>query len=462
MLHLESPEIRQLLFKGKFGLEKEGLRVLRDASMAHTEPPLPGFSHITRDFSENQTEINTSAEPCAEGAVRALEAYGRWLQKTLVQRAQKEYIWPFSNPPYLDGEEDISIAKFTGDLASKTVYREYLSGRYGRYKMTFSGIHVNYSFSEELLKKEFSLRGAGRSRSFRDGFYLELAEKCAAYGWLLVILTAASPVMDASYYEAGLRATDPAYRGDDGQSAGGRDVFSGMASVRCSELGYWNAFSPTFDYSNIQRYSDSIRRYTDSGLLYSASELYYPVRLKPKGENSLEGLKEYGVDHIELRMFDINPMTESGIDVRDVRFVQLFLVWLASLPRKVMSPLEQVLAVQNFKNAAHFDLRTVKIVMPELRDEAAASAEGAALYVMDRVWKFYRNLPGELPDWVPEVLDFEKKKIRHPETRYAAQVRERFSGTFLEKGMERAMCLQEESCEMLYGECCKNVRESSG
>lgn len=485
MLHLENPEVRKYLLQGKFGLEKEGLRVLDDASLAHTPHPLKGMEHVSMDFSENQTEINTSVEPSAKGSVEALTAYGRWLQRTLARQPVREYIWPFSNPPYIACEEDIPIAQFTGELASKTVYREYLSGRYGRYKMTFSGIHINYSFSEELLKNEFSCRGVGRSRSFRDSFYLELAEKCAAYGWLLVILTAASPVLDISFFETDTRAeaansgiggTDVPGESPEGERAagtvirrpestipetanpkiGGTDVFSGMASVRCSELGYWNAFAPVFDYSNIQRYSDSIRSYVDTGLLCAASELYYPVRLKPKGEYGLDALKEGGVDHLELRMIDINPFEESGMNVKDVQFVQLFLIWLASLPRKVLSPLEQVLAVQNYKSAARYDLRTVKIVMAELEGEAAASAEGAALYLMDLIFDFYRGLSEDLPGWVQEVLEFERKKIVHPESRYAVMARRQFSGSFLEKGMERARSLQGESCSNLCESFCRS------
>ena len=159
MLHLESPEVRKCLLQGKFGLEKEGLRVYEDASMAHTPHPFPNDSHITRDFSENQVEINTCAEPSAEGAVLALEAYSRQVRKTIGALPRPEYIWPFSNPPFLAGEEDIPIAQFTGPLASKTVYREYLARQYGRYKMTFSGIHVNYSFPRSFSRKSF-LSGA--------------------------------------------------------------------------------------------------------------------------------------------------------------------------------------------------------------------------------------------------------------------------------------------------------------
>ena len=439
MLHLESTDIRRCLLCGKFGLEKEGLRVLADGTMSHTPHPFGNSSHITRDFSENQTEINTSAEPSAEGAVLALAAYSRQMQRALREFPQREYIWPFSNPPFLRGEDDIPIAQFTGDLRSKTDYREYLSGRYGRYKMTFSGIHVNYSFSDELLKHEFCQRGSGRSRSFRDSFYLELAEKAAAYGWLLVILTAASPVLDASYFERDRTGGSGAPEG--------RDVFSGMASVRCSELGYWNAFTPVFDYTNVQRYVDGIQRYVDDGILYSASELYYPVRLKPKGENSLEALRDGGIDHIELRMFDLNPLEEAGLDIRDVRFAQLFLVWLASMPRRVMTPLDQITAVQNFKNAAHYDLDTVRIEMHGLseRGDSLPAAE-AARHVMGQIMDFYRPLAEELPGDVWSVLEFENRKLTCPETRYAHRVRDRFSGTFLQKGMEHACRIQDKIC----------------
>lgn len=444
MLHIDSPEIRKCLLKGKFGLEKEGLRVYEDASMAHTPHPFPHDSHITCDFSENQTEINTCAEPSAEGAVHALEAYDRQIRKKIGTLERPEYLWPFSNPPYLAGEEDIPVAQFTGPLASKTRYREYLSDRYGRYKMTFSGIHVNYSFSEELLKKEYGHCSPCRSRYFRDRFYLELAEKTAAYGWLLVVLTAASPIMDASYFEGGyapLRSTKerPVPGEPAAENPAGRDVFTGMASVRCSELGYWNAFTPVLDYTDVGAYSDSIGRYIDAGLLYSVSELYYPVRLKSKGENSLDGLKESGVDHIELRMFDLNPFSKACIDVRDVQFTQLFLVWLASIPRYSMTQAEQVFAVRNYKNAARYDLNTVRIVMPEFTGKAADSAQGAALYVMDRIMDFYRPLLPDLPGWVEEVLRFEKAKIVSPGLRYAVRAREELSGSFLEKGIAHAM-----------------------
>ena len=65
---------------------------------------------------------------------------------------EMERLWVLGNPPYIENEKDIPVALFEGENVSKTAYRDYLSDKYGRYKMTFSGIHVNFSFSEELLQ----------------------------------------------------------------------------------------------------------------------------------------------------------------------------------------------------------------------------------------------------------------------------------------------------------------------
>ena len=423
MLHAEHPNVRALLLKGNFGLEKESLRVDAEGFLAHTSHPFPNDDHIVRDFCENQTEINTPVLHSAAEAVQALAGYDCQIQRGLKRFPQREYLWPFSNPPYIRNEADVPVARFFGEQAGKTEYREYLSDRYGRYKMTFSGIHVNYSFDETLLREDFALSGETDFDTYRNQLYVVLAEKAAAYGWLLVAVTAASPLLDSSFVEKGKFGTD---------------TFNGLASTRCSELGYWNYFAPIFDYSNIRAYADSIQRYVDDGLLRFPTELYYPVRLKPRGVNNLNTLREQGVDHIELRMFDLNPLASAGIDERDLTFAQLFLVRLASTPREALSTKAQVQAVQNFKNAAHYDLKTVKIVPP---DGEVTSVANAALKVLDRMAEFYKGFPHP----VGEVLDFEREKFVDAENRYAWKIRREFDGGFVKKGLALARQRQEDA-----------------
>ena len=243
-----------------------------------------------------------------------------------------------------------------------------------------------------------------------------------SYGWLMVAVTAASPLLDGSFVEK--------HKYD-------QDHFSGMASVRCGEMGYWNYFAPIFDYTDVRAYADSIQRYVDDGLLRAPTELYYPIRLKPRGKNILSVLRDQGVDHIELRMFDLNPLVSCGVDVRDVAFAQLLLVWLASTPRQPFSIKDQVQAVQNFKNAAHYDLKTVKIVVP---NGEVYSVTDAALKVLGMMREFYRDFPED----VQKVLEFETEKFLDGENRYAWQIRKAFSDGYVKKGLELAKKRQEE------------------
>lgn len=322
MLHIENEEVKKLILEGNFGLEKESLRIKSDGTLSHSPHPFAEDAHIVKDFCENQTEINTSVHTSARAAVEELEFHNRRIYQSLESLPEREYLWPFSNPPYIQNESDIPVAVFEGATVSKTAYREYLSAKYGRYKMTFSGIHVNYSFSEKLLKADFGCQKEMDYQKYKNHLYLELAQKMAAYGWLLVAATAASPLLDSSFVEKGIYD---------------QDVFTGMASVRCGEMGYWNEFAPILDYHSISSYADSIQKYVDMGLLQAASELYYPIRLKPAGENNLESLCRNGVNHIELRMFDLNPFVSAGVEKKDIVFAQLLMVWLAVMPGQLFS-----------------------------------------------------------------------------------------------------------------------------
>ena len=330
MLHLESDSVRASLWSARFGLEREALRVTRDGRMSRTPHPFPQDDpRIVRDFCENQTEINTGVSESAAAAVAELEEIDARLRAALAALPEPETLWLGSNPPPLGREEDIPAARFTGARAGKTAYREYAAARYGRRKMCFCGVHVNLSFGPDLLAADFAAAGgAGDPRRHADALYCELTAKAADRIWLLVALMAASPLADPSLF--GL-----------GGPAGGAPLFCGFASLRCSELGFWNDFVPVFDYSDAPSYARSIARYVEAGLIAAPTELYYPVRVKPRGPNRLDLLAAEGVDRIELRTFDVVPFAPAGVDARDVAFAHAWLLRLAALPRTAHPAREQ-------------------------------------------------------------------------------------------------------------------------
>ena len=427
MLDLKNSRVKNLIFQGNFGLEKESLRVTADGQIAQTPHPFMEEKHIVRDFSESQTEINTGVCPTAEAAVKELEDYTQLMHRRLDQMNPKEYLWPNSNPPYIRQEEDIPIAVYGQDEIDKAVYREYLSVRYGRYKMCYSGIHVNFSFGEELIQAGFLASGMQDIREYRDRLYLKLAENLASYGWVVTAITAASADMDGSFFERGVK---------------GKTTFFGMATVRCSELGYWNQFVPILDYSSLASFVKSIRRYCDKGFIAYPSELYYPVRLKPRGENKLEALEEYGVDHIELRNVDLNPLTYAGFDVRDLKFIHLLLIWLINIPRIALSEADQIQVVQNFKNAARFDLNAAYIVSQSGKYATVAEA-GRQLIAEMKTFYMMNFMQESHFREIMDILSFEEEKFIYPERRYAAQLHEDFGERFFEKNLEIAKRKQE-------------------
>ncbi len=463
MLHIEEWKVARHIGEGLIGLEKESLRVTPDGYMAMTADPFTDDPYIVRDFCENQTEINTPALRNVREAIGFLDRYTKKIRRALADLREPELLWPFSNPPYIRKESDIPVAQYEGPDREKTEYRNYLAGRYGKYMMTFSGIHYNYSFSDELLRAEFKVRqsaaergekaavppcagesgeeseaqrdGEGNSAQFRDfknDFYVSLAAKALCYNWLIVAATAASPLLDSSYVERG---------------KWGGDIFNGMGSTRCSELGYWNFFTPVLDYRNVDAYAESILGYIRFGLIRSSSELYFPVRLKPAGKYDIAKFAESGVSHIELRMIDLNPLTPVGLDERDAGFIRLLLIYLAAQPDRVLDANEQIQAIRNTKNAARYDLKTVNIVLPgtDHSGPKTMDAVSASLSVLDDMRRFCEELqrfyPGEEPRAFREafdILEYQRLKFTDPDNRYAWRIRRGYSGGFVQKGLELA------------------------
>ena len=181
-------------YSGKFGIERETLRIDSHGRLAQNPHPFGNDEHITRDFCENQIELVTPVCNSISEALASLAELDKKARSVLAQNG--ENIWMYSNPPHFDSENDIPIADFTGDHSSKRAYREVLQQKYGKKLMLFSGIHFNFSFAEEFLN-ELNTKHED-FHTFRDALYLRLYKQLITHSWLLVLLTAASPYYDAS------------------------------------------------------------------------------------------------------------------------------------------------------------------------------------------------------------------------------------------------------------------------
>lgn len=398
LLDLDHPHINRLAKTAEFGIERESLRVTSDGRLAQTKHPFNGDPHIDRDFCENQVEIISDVFDSPEEMNRQLGQFLDAVNGELIKN--DELLWAFSNPPAFRSEDEIPVARFYGAQREKSEYRRYLAEKYGKTKMLFSGIHINLSFTESLLHAAFRESGTAVYTDFKNDFYLRLAKRLTQYAWLVVFLTAASPVADPSL---GIKS----------------NMYS---SVRCSDRGYWNDFTPILDYSDLKSYVRSITRYIANGDLKAASELYYPVRLKPRGANSLDTLLHNGVNHLELRVLDVNPLTRTGIFTEDIRFLHLLLLFLSGMSDFDFDAKQQIKAIGDVKAAAVSGHTEIKRRAKEALD---AIGRFTARYLPE-----YRH-----------VVDYQLHKLREGNS-YAEIVSRRFGEGYMTKGLALALAYQ--------------------
>lgn len=396
---------------GTFGLERETLRVTAEGKMSGTLHPFSGDANIVKDFCENQAEINTGVHRSASEAIDELFGQGQRLESVINSRG--EYLWLYSNPPKLDGEDDIPVAKYSGDMYEKYDYRLYLAKKYGKRKMTLSGIHINYSLSEELLQSNFSRSVFSDYAEYKNTEYLRVAQGLTEYGWIINLLLSASPVCDGSYFSDEKR---------------GETIITKYSSLRCGEEGYWNHFVPVLRYGSVTEYAQSIQDHIDSGTLSGVGELYYPIRLKPKGANRLNNLLRSGVNHIELRNVDINPFARAGLDERDLRFVELLILWIYAEYQGSLSENDQLRAVENFKNAALLDIDESFIAADKI-----TSVRSSGLNILQKMQTFFKICLHEEAD---EIIGFQLSKLTDEGSRYAERIIKAFSGDYISKMLD--------------------------
>ena len=396
------------MFDGSFGLERETLRVTADGSLARTSHPFGDNKYLDRDFCENQLELITPVCSDTSSLIEVLCEMDREVKRALAKSG--EYLWMSSNPPHIGKEDEIMIADFRGKQAFKRDYRVKLESRYGKKTMLYCGIHFNFSFSDKLISSLYDDKTVKNDdgtpnygyKSFKNSLYFRLSKQVFRYAWLLVMLTAASPVYDSSLDGDGLSGT----------------AFDGYSSMRGGERGYWNKFIPILDYTDLDSYINSVSRYVDSGMLFNAGELYLPVRLKPHTGSDLSALTRHGVNHIELRMFDVNPLSPVGIFREDLEFAHYFLIYLLMLPDFEFTPVLQEAAINNYKAAARYDLSEIKINGYHARD--------AAIGMLDDMSKYFSGYSRAL-----KIIEIQKEKIIKNE-RYCVKVYERLSEGFQE------------------------------
>ncbi|EGT5620117.1 bifunctional glutamate--cysteine ligase GshA/glutathione synthetase GshB [Clostridium perfringens] len=319
---IKDESLEDYFIKANFGLEKENVRVTESGNLALTPHP-KAFgdreknAYIKTDFSESQLEMVTPVCNTLEEVYSFICNLNKVVSLEIMKNG--EFLWPQSNPPILPREEEIPIAKLSN--REDELYRENLSYKYGKKKQVISGIHYNFSFKEEFIKLLYKeLKVEKDFREFKDDIYLRMARNFQKYHWLLIYLTGASPVFHESYIEE---------IKEEGEKLGEDSYYiKDDTSLRNSSYGYKNKKDYYISYNSIEEYASDIKNLVKDKEIQSIKEYYNPIRLKSLGsEDMLESLLHKGIDYLEVRLLDLDPLSIQGVSKETLYLVHLFMIY---------------------------------------------------------------------------------------------------------------------------------------
>lgn len=386
LLHVNA---RPFIDQARFGIEREGQRVDLAGNLAKTDHPAifgdrSYHPYIQTDFSETQTEMIT---PVTDSIPELFQYLAAVYDVTARSIPKEEMIWPLSMPPALpEKDEEIIIAKLKN--FEDVLYRRYLAKEYGKRKQMVSGIHFNFEFGDELLRTLFSHQEEFQDFSeFKTELYLKTARNFMRYRWMITYLFGASPMSEKNYFLDESHPQEP------------------VRSIRNSALGYTNHPNVKVSYASMKQYLADIERMIEEGKLSEEKEFYTPLRFR--GGKKVADLATTGVRYIELRNIDLNPYARLGINPEQVRFLQLFLMYMLWTEEK--EDCDQWVAEGTTRNN--------KVALEQPSDQTEFHQEGR------EILEGMKQMLVEL-DWLDSLYLVEEAltKMDHPEQTLAAKL----------------------------------------
>jgi len=340
-------DAKDILALGRFGIEKESLRVSKSiiSKSKHHESMGSPLCHryITTDFSEALLELITPPLIDKKTGLNFLENIHHFVS----HKIGDEIMWPFSMPPLIQSDAEIPIASYgSSNLALfKETYRNGLSHRYGRTMQAISGIHFNYSLPEQIWGSSFFAKEEVDSKKLRGTIYFRTLRNLHRMNWLVLYLFGASPIVSKNF----LTNKHKGFKKLDSHNY----YLPYATSLRMSDLGYQNIHQSNLaiPLNSLEEYTFNLKWATeteceDYQAIFEKAEVDYPqinanilqiedeyyAVARPKSSSDSNQrltakLNDTGVDYIELRSLDVNPFQRIGIDLDTVHFLEVFLLY---------------------------------------------------------------------------------------------------------------------------------------
>ncbi len=339
------------------GIEREALRILPEGKLSehgHYHQLGSALTHgqITTDYSETLLEFITPVSHSPEQAIAQLQD----IQKYTFDHINGELLWPMSMPCFVNDAEKVPLAQYGSSNIGKmkTVYRQGLKNRYGSMMQVISGIHFNFSFSDDFWLVQQKLHASTETKSlplqdFISERYFSILRNYKRFCWLIPYLYGSSPALCSSFLQG------EEHKLPFKKSPFGALYLEHATSLRMSDLGYTSSEQSALKicYNNLTDYVDGVQQaiklkskdfanigvkvdgqyqQLNDNVLQIENELYAPIRPKrvtKSGEKPSVALAERGVEYIEVRALDVNPFSDTGISIEQVHFLDIFLTFCA-------------------------------------------------------------------------------------------------------------------------------------
>jgi len=338
----------QLLRGIQRGYERECLRVDQTGHLAQTPHPAAlgsKLTHpwITTDYAEALLEFIT---PPSTDPAYPLD-FLTDIHRFSAQQLGDELLWAGSMPCKIGQDADIAIANYGPSNAArfKEVYREGLGLRYGRAMQTIAGAHYNWSLPDAFwLVLQDCCQSKEPLQDFISRRYFGLVRNFLRFGWLIPYLFGASPALCKSFLQG--------HPSDLIELSPGTLYGPYATSLRMSDLGYQNHAQDklAIGFNSLREYTHGLEAairthdpyYAEMGVrdgerwkqlsdsvLQLEAEFYAamrPKRIGLKGERPALALQTYGVQYVEMRLFDLNPFVDIGITPEQSLFADALLL----------------------------------------------------------------------------------------------------------------------------------------
>jgi glutamate--cysteine ligase len=424
------------------GYERECLRVDASGQLAASPHPLAlgsKLTHpwITTDYSEALLEFIT---PPSQDAAFPL-AFLRELHRFSASRLGTELMWAGSMPCRLGADADIPIADYGRSNAArfKAVYREGLGLRYGRHMQTIAGAHYNWSLPDAFWATLKDLCPPVRPElDFVSERYFGLIRNFLRYGWLIPYLFGASPALCESFLQGRKSELLTLVPG----TLYGPDA----TSLRMSDLGYQNRAQASLQvsFNSLAEYTQALEsairtpdpfyealgvregghwKQLNANLLQIENEFYAgirPKRVGQHGERPAKALQTYGVEYVEVRLFDLNPSIDIGIAPEQSCFADMFLLMCLFRDSPPISSREQAENDENKRRVVNHGRAPDLQLLAHNREQAMRPL---AHTLFDDMLPFAEMLDSAYSGTqYADTLRLLRQRIDHPELTPSAQV----------------------------------------